>query len=102
MWRDSWLPGEVIALLLTMSLMTSYGFLHSLVRIARLRPKSTLQSAIGIRHRRNTQKAQGFMGGSFNTRNFSHGVKPRLFRSINLWFMVTVFFRRSCFSFPTS
>ena len=45
----------------------------SLVRNARLRPKSSLQTAIGIKHPRIVQKAQGFMGGSFNTREFFHG-----------------------------
>ncbi len=45
----------------------------SLARNARLRPKSTLQTAIGIKHPRIVQKSQGFMGGSFNTREFFHG-----------------------------
>ena len=45
----------------------------SLMRNARLKPQSTLQSAIGIKHPRIVQKAQGFMGGSFNTREFFHG-----------------------------
>jgi DMSO reductase anchor subunit len=45
----------------------------SLLRNARLRPKSTLRTAIGIKHPRIVQKAQGAMGGSFNTREFFHG-----------------------------
>ena len=49
----------------------------SLARNARLRPKSTLQTAIGIKHPRIVQKAQGFMGGSFNTREFFHGASTR-------------------------
>ena len=36
-------------------------------------PKSTLQTALGIKHPRIVQKSQGFMGGSFNTREFFHG-----------------------------
>ena len=48
----------------------------SLVRNARLRPKSTLQSAIGVRAAHIEQKSQGFMGGSFNTREFFHGASP--------------------------
>ncbi len=43
------------------------------MRNARLRPKSTLQSAIGVRAAHIEQKSQGFMGGSFNTREFFHG-----------------------------
>ena len=42
-------------------------------RNAHLVPKSTLQTAIGIKHRHIEQKSQGFMGGSFNTREFFHG-----------------------------
>ncbi len=39
----------------------------------RLAPKTTLQSAIGVRHPRIVQTSQGAMGGSFNTREFFHG-----------------------------
>jgi len=63
----------------------------SLIRNARLKPKSTLQTAIGVRHQRIAQKSQGFMGGSFNTREFFHGVKPLLFKSIKWVFLVLVF-----------
>ncbi|MFA6013911.1 MAG: DmsC/YnfH family molybdoenzyme membrane anchor subunit [Gallionellaceae bacterium] len=48
----------------------------SLWRNATLRPTSTLQTAIGIRHPRIVQKAQGSMGGSYNTREFFHGKSP--------------------------
>ena len=63
----------------------------SLIRNRRLRPRSTIQTAIGVRHARIVQKSQGFMGGSFNTRDFFHGVAPRLFRSIKWIFLVLVF-----------
>ena len=63
----------------------------SLVRNARLKQKSNLQSAIGIRHNKIVQKSQGFMGGSFNTRDFFHGVKPLLFKSIKWIFLLLVF-----------
>jgi DMSO reductase anchor subunit len=59
------------ALALTLAALASRA--ASLARNARLRPKSTLQSAIGIPARRIEQKSQGFMGGSFNTREFFHG-----------------------------
>ncbi len=57
-------------------ILTLLGFatrVASLARNARLRPKSTLQTAIGIKHPRIVQTSQGFMGGSFNTREFFHG-----------------------------
>lgn len=63
----------------------------SLIRNHRLKPKSTLQTAIGVRHSRIAQKSQGFMGGSFNTREFFHGVRPLWFRSIKWLFLVLVF-----------
>jgi DMSO reductase anchor subunit len=63
----------------------------SLMRNARLRPKSSLQSAIGIKHPRIVQKAQGFMGGSFNTREFFHGRSAQLLRSVKWAFLLLVF-----------
>jgi DMSO reductase anchor subunit len=64
----------------------------SLWRNARLRPTSTLQSAIGIRHPRIVQKSQGAMGGSFNTREFFHGKSPAFMRAIKPAFLVLTFF----------
>jgi len=45
----------------------------SIVRNSRLKPKSNLQSATGIRNPQVTQKSMGMTGGSFNTREFMHG-----------------------------
>lgn len=63
----------------------------SLVRNARLKPKSTLQTAIGVRHGQIAQKSQGFMGGSFNTREFFHGKGAGLLRSVKWVFLALVF-----------
>ncbi|MBP9148922.1 MAG: dimethyl sulfoxide reductase anchor subunit [Rhodoferax sp.] len=63
----------------------------SLVRNARLKPKSSLQSAIGIKHPRIVQKSQGFMGGSFNTREFFHGRTADMLRSVKWSFLLLVF-----------
>ena len=63
----------------------------SLVRNARLKHKSTLQTAIGIRHARIQQLSQGSMAGSFNTREYFHGASPRKFKSIKWIFLVLVF-----------
>jgi DMSO reductase anchor subunit len=75
-------------------IMTAIAFVTrsaSLVRNARLKYKSTLQSAIGVRHARIEQKAQGAMAGSFNTREFFHGASPRKYRFIKWVFLVLVF-----------
>jgi hypothetical protein len=42
----------------------------SLVRNSRIKPKATVQSAIGVKHPQIKEKDQGFQGGSFNTREF--------------------------------
>lgn len=63
----------------------------SLFRNARLKPKTTLQTAIGVRHGQIAQKAQGFMGGSFNTREFFHGKSMAFLRSIKWVFLLLVF-----------
>jgi DMSO reductase anchor subunit len=63
----------------------------SLMRNARLKPKSTLQSAIGIKHPHIVQKSQGFMGGSFNTREFFHGRSPELLLTVKWGFLLLAF-----------
>ncbi|MEO8145308.1 MAG: DmsC/YnfH family molybdoenzyme membrane anchor subunit [Betaproteobacteria bacterium] len=63
----------------------------SLLRNRRLRPKSTLATAIGIDHPRIVQKAQGFMGGSFNTREFFHGRPDRVVRAVRWAFLILAF-----------
>lgn len=63
----------------------------SLMRNARIKHKSTLQSATGIHHPRIVQKAQGFMGGSYNTREFFHGRSVAFLRSVKWVFLVLAF-----------
>lgn len=77
------------AVVLTAAALLSRG--ASLVRNARLKPKSTLQSAIGIKHPRIVQKSMGMMGGSYNTREFFHGRTARLLRAVKWVFLVLVF-----------
>lgn len=63
----------------------------ALVRNARLKPKSTPQTAIGVRHSRIVQRSQGFMCGSFNTREFFHGASPALYEGMRWAFLVLAF-----------
>jgi len=67
------------------------GRLASLARNARLRPKSTLATAIGVKHPRIAQVAQGAMGGSFNTREFFHG-RPREVVRAARWALLALVF----------
>jgi DMSO reductase anchor subunit len=64
----------------------------SLFRNARLKPKSTIQTAIGIRHQKIQQKAMGMMGGSMNTRDFFHHSSVAFMKTIKYGFIVLVFF----------
>ncbi len=82
-------PYATLALLLTF-----LGFITrsaSLARNARLKPKSTLQSAIGVRHPKITQRSMGFMGGSFNTREFFHGASRLVMAQIRVVFILGAF-----------
>jgi len=82
-------PFGLAAVLLTLLAGVTRG--ASLVRNARLKPKSSLQSAIGIKHPRIVQKAMGFMGGSFNMREFFHGRTAEMLRSVKWTFLLLVF-----------
>ncbi|MCF7983407.1 MAG: dimethyl sulfoxide reductase anchor subunit [Thiohalocapsa sp.] len=63
----------------------------SLLRNMTLKRKSSLQTAIGVRHRVIEQKSQGFTGGSFNTREFFHHKSPEFLKQVRLAFLVLVF-----------
>ena len=73
------------------TLLGLLGRLASLYRNARLKPKSTLQTAIGIKHPKIVQKAQGFMGGAFNTREFFHGHSVAVVGGVKWFFVIAVF-----------
>jgi DMSO reductase anchor subunit len=74
-----------------LTLLALVGRTASLIRNARLKPGSTTQSAIGIKHPHVVQKSQGFMGGSFNTREFVHGCRPSRLRAVKWLFLGTAF-----------
>ena len=76
---------------LAFTLIGFAGRVAALNRNARLRPKSTLQTAIGVKHPDIVQKSQGFIGSSFNTREFFHGRTSRLLRSVKWAFLVGAF-----------
>ena len=77
------------AIILTLAALVTRA--SSLIRNARIKHRSTLQTAIGVRHARIEQKAQGFMSGSFNTREYFHGTSPAVFSAIKWLFLITVF-----------
>ena len=65
--------------------------LAALARNARLRPRSTLATAVGVKHPKIVQIAQGAMGGSFNTREFFHGRPREVVRAARWCFLVLGF-----------
>lgn len=77
-------PAAAGAVALTLAALATR--LASLARNDRLRPKSTPQSAIGMRGPVQ-QKSQGFTGSSFNTREFFHGVSPGRLRAVRAAFL---------------
>ena len=73
------------------TLLAFVGRAASLVRNARLKPKSTMQTAIGIKHPKIVQRSMGAMGGSFNTREFFHGKSTAFLRTIKPTFLILAF-----------
>ena len=75
-------------------ILTAIAFITrsaSLIRNAHIKPKSTMTSAIGIRHTKIQQKSRGFMAGSFNTREYFHNAPAAWFKAIKWIFPVLVF-----------
>ncbi len=75
-------------------IITVAGFITrsaSLYRNARIKHKSTIQSATGIRHANIVQKSMGMMGGSFNTREYFHGKSAAFLKSVKYIFLVLTF-----------
>jgi len=77
------------AVIFTVFAAITRGF--AIYRNGRIKHRSTLRSAIGVRHRTIKQKSMGFMGGSFNTREFFHGKSPATLVMIKGFFIITVF-----------
>lgn len=63
----------------------------ALRRNAALKPRSTLQSAIGIQAPKLVQKSMGMSAGSFNTREFFHGASRAALKQVKLAFIVLAF-----------
>jgi DMSO reductase anchor subunit len=63
----------------------------ALRRNARLKPKSTTQTATGVNAARVVQRSMGFTGGSFNTREFFHGATAATLRNARTGFQVFAF-----------
>jgi len=90
-WSGAQLVPVLASIAIVLTLLGLGTRIASLIRNARIKPKSTLQTAIGIKHPRIVQKSQGFMGGSFNTREFFHHKSDGFVRAVKWIFLVAAF-----------
>ncbi|MDH5424766.1 MAG: dimethyl sulfoxide reductase anchor subunit [Gammaproteobacteria bacterium] len=65
--------------------------LASLYRNSRIKHKSSMKTAIGVRHNQIQQKSMGMQGGSYNTREYFHGKTAAFIKSVKYIFLVLVF-----------
>ncbi|MBD3608975.1 MAG: dimethyl sulfoxide reductase anchor subunit [Gammaproteobacteria bacterium] len=87
-------PAQVILLLDLTIILTVVAILSKLAHLwrnGRIKYKSNMQTAIGVRHTKIQQKAMGFMGGSFNTREFFSHKTPEFIRMVKWGFIVLAF-----------
>ena len=73
------------------TLIAAITRITSIYRTSQFKCKVDLQSAIGVHHSQLYQKAQGFMGGSFNTREFFHGKSDEFLLMVRYVFLLMVF-----------
>lgn len=76
---------------IVLTLLALIGRSATLWRNSRIKPKSSLSTAIGIKHPHIVQISQGAMGGSFNTRAFFHGKSASFIRAIKPGFIILTF-----------
>lgn len=89
-----WMPSITllyVKLAIAFCVCAATSRISSLIRNHKLKPKSTIQTALGIKNPAITQMAQGASAGSFNTREFFHRKSKLFFRSIKWIFLVMVF-----------
>ena len=87
-------PGTVKTFAIGSIVLTAAAFfvrLASLAHNKREQPKSTLQTAIGVRDAKIRQISQGFTGDSFNTLEFSHGATQATMDALPFLFLTLGF-----------
>jgi sulfite dehydrogenase (quinone) subunit SoeC len=79
-------PVTLIALLIALAVR-----LVSAARNAKIKHRSNLQSATGIKAEKIIQKSMGMSAGSFNTREFFHGAQTATVRNVKNIFILLAF-----------
>ena len=77
------------AIIITLAAFVTRG--ASLYRNSRIKAKTSIQTAIGVRHTSVVQKSMGMMGGSYNTREYFHGKTALFLKSVKTIFQFLVF-----------
>lgn len=90
-WLAPALVGKLAACACALTLAGCATRLASLARNARLKPKSTVQSATGIRNIKVEQKSRGFTASAFNTREFFHGRSGGTLQVVKIGFVIGAF-----------
>ena len=91
-WLGTELTDFYVTWAITFTVLAFFFRLASVMRNKRITPKSDLRSALGVRHPKIVQITQGFLGGSFNTREYFHGASDVFVRNIKYIFFTLVFF----------
>ncbi|MCK5810164.1 MAG: dimethyl sulfoxide reductase anchor subunit [Cocleimonas sp.] len=91
-WLTTELTDFYVTWAITFTVLAFIFRLASVIRNKKITPKSDLRSAIGVRHPGVVQITQGFLGGSFNTREFFHGATQSFVRNIKYIFFILLFF----------
>lgn len=90
-WTHANLVGFYVGWAVIFTMLGMITRMASLYRNGRIKRLVTLQNAIGVKHSKIVQKSQGFMGGSFNTREFFHGKSARVVGLVRSMFITFVF-----------
>jgi DMSO reductase anchor subunit len=90
-WTHANLVGFYVGWAVIFTMLGMISRFASIYRNGRIKRLVTLQNAIGVRHNKIVQNSQGFMGGSFNTREFFHGKSDGFVRFMRNSFIVLVF-----------
>ena len=81
-WTHANLVGFYVGWAVIFTMLGMLSRMASIYRNARIKRVVTVQNAIGVKHTKIVQKSQGFMGGSFNTREF-FGMCSKIVTCIN-------------------
>lgn len=90
-WYGSSLMDAYALWALVFTLLGFVTRMFSLRRNARIKRKTTICTAIGVRHPHIRQISQGAMGGSFNTREFFHHKSPQFVQAVKVFFLIMTF-----------